>query len=114
MARWVKCSDRLPTKSDADSDGNVFVMYPDDSWCLVKCYNPVTPGKRRTTRLHLHRLANRNDLFWLENVPQPRTLEDVVREFFRCSERGGVSGSDWCNDLIKEMREILEKGQNDE
>ena len=95
MSKWVKFSDRLPTKADADKEGEVFVEH--------------SGGCRSKVSIHW---ASGNpchwvDWFWLENVPEipkPRTLEDVTRELLD-SGMGGNSVH-WLV-LFEEMKEIL-------
>jgi len=95
MCNWVRFSDRLPTEADADIGGNVIVLHPDNSWYIKKCYGTEESN-----------FWKRNDLFWLANVPRrpkPRTLEDVVRDYL-------TTTFDRRSELEKEMKEILEKG----
>lgn len=101
MSNWVKFSDRIPSEDDANADGVVFIQHGGG----VKSVAYVDNAEHYE-----------DGWFWLEGVPpvpKPRTLEEVVRELLRYIERGGVSSSDWCNDLIKEMKEILEGGNNE-
>ncbi len=100
MSNWVKFSDRLPTESDLNSEGEVFIVYEDGTQSIAN-WDYIQED-----------LSQCYGWFWLAGVPKPpkpRTLEDVIGEMLRYIERVGVSGSDWCNDLVNEMREITER-----
>ncbi len=95
MCNWVKFSDRLPTKSDANFDNEVFIQCQDGTRSTA-CLDHIDEGQ------HLPY----PDWFWLENTPdtpKPRTLEDVVRDYL-------TTTFDRRSELEKEMKEILEKG----
>ena len=100
MSNWVKFSDRLPTEADADIDGNVMVLRPDNSWCIKKCYG--TAGSIMSNLWVIE--CGDLHLLWLESVPKrpkPRTLEDVVREYVDTGKPQRVL------DLLKEMKEFI-------
>tara|TARA_R110002020_G_scaffold419585_1_gene628753 strand:+ start:172 stop:462 length:291 start_codon:yes stop_codon:yes gene_type:complete len=95
MARWIKFSDRMPTEADADPDKKVIGKGAGGNWCVTYLADVcIFPDQYA-------------DHFWLASVPQPRTLEDVVREYLAAS--GDVGRR---LELQKEMREILQKGQD--
>ena len=99
MAKWIKFSDRMPTEADAGLDGEVFVQHEGGKFTADIFWVRNNPD-----HYEVH--------YWLENVPalpKPRTLEDVVGDLRRYFERGGVVGSKWCDDIVNEMREILER-----
>ncbi len=103
MANWVKFSERLPKEKDCDGAGALFVM--DEH------------GDRDTISISYTELNAElfEDQFWLENVPdmpEPRTLEDVVEEYLSINVRD-VGDRRHRMNLEKEMREILERSGNE-
>ena len=89
MSKWVKFSDRLPTEADADLNKKVIVKKAGGSWYIAYL--------SEVCRCTYHYA----DHFWLANVPKPRTLEDVVREYVDTGKPQRVL------DLLKEMKEFI-------
>lgn len=110
MSKWVKFSDRHPTVANADSYGSVVILRDGNQFGHV--YLEMNEVEIKC--------GDYDDYHWLENVPPfPRTLEDVVRDYLTTTgdmntvfgPAGNIKAlTERVLELQKEMREILEKG----
>ncbi len=99
MSNWVKFSDRHPTVANADSYGSVVILRDGNQFGHV--YLEMNEDEIKC--------GDYDDCHWLENVPPfPRTLEDVAEDLATALEC--LRHDDIPTDLIKEVREILGKG----
>ena len=105
MARWVKFSDRLPTEADADSEGELFMQHEDGTRSIT-CMEFTEEEPDQCVEDYA-------GWFWLENVPEPRTLDDTIRELLRYIGRTHVSLPDYCDDLLNEIRGYLGDKDNE-
>lgn len=101
MAKWIKFSDRLPTEADSQK-GEVIVQYNNGVCCT-----PMLTSVLQNPSFYA-------DHFWLENTPElpkTRTIEDVAKDLLKLSQSRIITGD--FEDLMGEMREILEREDNE-